>query len=368
MMDRGYLMTTARYSQAHLIAAMLWRTWDNDPSPFQITAQELAGITPQLVSAGAGGLSWRRVRYLESQPSQSASMLHQTYRYNTLQSAIHERDLIQLISFLRSTHLDPLLGKGWSAARYYPEPGLRPYGDFDLYFRPEQYAAAKIVRQSAKVESYPVDIHCGAPELSDRDFDEIYQRSHLVGLGEVQVRIFGPEDHLRLLCIHLLRHGAWRPLWLCDLGAAIESRPLDFDWDYFLSGSPKRTAWVICALGLAHHLLGARLGDTPIAKRARRLPHWLVPSVLQRWEKLPKPDRWQSPGPTMVTYLRHSKGVFEALRRRWPTPIEATVYMNGAFNGWPRLPYQIGAGLFRTGRFVTKLPKLFTDSGREPGH
>src|SRR5205814_891640 len=81
--------------------------------------------------------------------------------------------------------------------------------------------------------------------------------------------VLGPEDHLRLLCLHMLVHGVCRPLWLCDIGAALESRPAEFDWRWFLSGDPRRTRWALCALGLAHELLGARLQDTPVAERAR---------------------------------------------------------------------------------------------------
>jgi hypothetical protein len=50
-----------------------------------------------------------------------------------------------------------------------------------------------------------------------------------VELNGAKIRILGAEDHLRLLCLHLLKHGAWRPLWLCDVAAALESRPSSFD-------------------------------------------------------------------------------------------------------------------------------------------
>ena len=44
------------------------------------------------------------------------------------------------------------------------------------------------------------------------------------------------EDQLRQLCLHLLRHGACRPLWLCDVAVMLESLPGDFDWDRCLGG------------------------------------------------------------------------------------------------------------------------------------
>ncbi len=52
-------------------------------------------------------------------------------------------------------------------------------------------------------------------------------RSQLVNLDGVDVRVPGLEDHLGILCLHLLHHGAFRPLWLCDIAAALETRPAE---------------------------------------------------------------------------------------------------------------------------------------------
>ena len=65
-------------------------------------------------------------------------------------------------------------------------------------------------------------------------FDELFARSRVVNLGNEQIRILGLEDQLALSCIHLLKHGAWRPLWLCDVGLIIETLPAYFDWELCL--------------------------------------------------------------------------------------------------------------------------------------
>src|SRR5713226_6695336 len=88
-------------------------------------------------------------------------------------------------------------------------------------------------------------------------WDELFERSRLVSLGEEKVRVLCDEDHLRILCLHLLRSGAWRPLWLCDVAVALESRASDFDWDLCLGSDPKIADWVACTIGVAHQLLGA---------------------------------------------------------------------------------------------------------------
>jgi hypothetical protein len=239
---------------------------------------------------------------------------------------------------------DPLLAKGWAAARFYPAQGLRPYGDLDLYVWPEQYAVAMGALAGSAAQEAVVDLQRGFVDLDDRCPHTLYARSQLVRLGNVTIRIMGPEDHLRLLCLHLLRHGAARPLWLCDVGAALESRPADFDWAYFLSGDRRRAEWVICALGLAHQLLGARWGYAPTAVQAYSLPRWLVPAVIRQWERTMMTYQSKSlcfPSKPIASYLHQPQGILGGLRERWRNPIEATMRRRGRPNNLPRLPYQL---------------------------
>jgi hypothetical protein len=104
-----------------------------------------------------------------------------------------------------------------------------------------------------------------------------------INVGGTIVRFPGPEDHLRLFCLHLLSHGAWRPLWLCDVAAAFEARPSGFDWDYFFSGGPLRSRWTLSALDLAEALLGITLQDVPRHGVEVRTPSWIRSAVLRQW-------------------------------------------------------------------------------------
>jgi len=281
--------------------------------------------------------------------SPAALQLQQAYRLHTLQAAIHERKIKRAVTLLRSSGVEPLLAKGWAIARLYPEPGLRPYGDIDLWVQPGQHSAAVAALMSPAAHAGPVDLHQRCPELKDRALDELYARSRLVRLGEVDVRVFGPEDHLRFLCVHMLAHGACRPLWVCDIGAALESRPAEFDWDYCLGGSERRSHWVACALGLAHQLLGARLDGIPVASRADSLPSWLVPAVLREW------GAGYSHREQIVTYLRDPARLLKALPRCWPNPILATVEVGGPFNELPRMPFQLAQCVSRTAQIAAEL-------------
>ena len=134
----------------------------------------------------------------------------------------------------------------------------------------------------------------------------------------------------------------------------LESLPEDFDWDYLLGGDRRRGDWVVCAIGLAHRLLGARVDGLPVAQRARQLPRWLVPSVLRQWSL----HTHYMNTPSLAYCMRHPTQIPRALRLRWPNPIQATVGVGGAFNDLPRLPFQLGECFMRAAHFTTQVPRL----------
>ncbi len=243
----------------------------------------------------------------------------------------------------------PLLAKGWAAARLYPQPGLRPYGDLDLWVPVHQHAPAATALRAARGQRSRVDLHAGSP-LAGRRWDDVWERSRPEPCGTVEVRVLGPEDHLRLLALHMLRHGAWRPVWLCDIAAALEALPAGFDWDRCLQGERRQAEWVLAAVGLARELLGAR-----VEARSRPLPRWLPAAVLAQWSRA---EHYMTT-PSMAFAIRHPARLVRALRLRWPNAIEATVGAGGPINGLPRLPFQLGACIGRTLAFGRRLPRLF---------
>ena len=345
-------VAATRYGQ--LIAAVLARFWYEDPPPPEVGADELAEVTALLIKTGAGALGWWRIRNSDLITSEAAALLQQAYRFHSIRSAVHKHKISELFTYLRSAGVEPLIVKGWAVARLYPESGLRPYIDIDLCVRPEDYSTTEAIQNSLSGAEYWIDLHRGLDKLDDSSFDELYNRSKLVKLGEVDIRILCDEDHLRVLCLHMLRHGALRPLWLCDLAILLASRAADFDWDRCLGNNRRRRDWIACGIGLAHQLLGADVSGTPVEKRARNLPTWLVPAILKQWEAPYPPLRYYEP---MDVYLRHPKGLLNGLRKRWPNPIEATSSVNGPFNEWPRFPFQVGNCILRTTRFLAELSK-----------
>jgi hypothetical protein len=310
----------------------------------------LGEIGPLLLATGAAGLAWRRVRASSGlEPSPAVERLRHAFRAHVLESAVHAHQLGEVTALLRAAKVPVLVGKGWAIARLYPEPGLRPYGDLDLYVTPQAYAAALAALRRPAVPPGPVDLHLGFADLDDLGGETaLFARSRTAALHDVEVALFGPEDHLRLLCLHALRHGLSRPLWLCDVAVALESRLEVLDWDRILGGNRRRAKAVAWTIGLAHELLGARVEGTPVA--GCRLASWLVPAVLRQWGS---GSGWREP---MASFLRRPRGALAELRKHWPNPIEATVGVRAPFDDFPRLPFQVAFAAVRGARFGFRLP------------
>lgn len=356
---RQAMNTLREESRSRLVATFLagsWRT--SDFPPLDISESQLDAVTPLLYGSGGAALGWWRVRNTELRTAPSAEVLHQAYRLQVLQSGIHEEKIRRVFRLLGETSIKAILVKGWAAAGLYPERGLRPYGDIDLIVRPEQYQAASEILGGPEVKDCWIDLHKKISELDDRPIQHLFDRSRQLPLGEGTVPVLAAEDHLALLTVHLLKHGAWRPLWLCDIGAAIESLPPNFDWRVCLGGNSTRAGWIASAIGLAHKLLGARIDRVTPEAQGLNGPEWLVQNVLRQWEQPYAANQPPMSHPfPMSTVLRSPSMLFEALRQRWPNPILATVSVNGQFNRIPRFPYQLGNCMARAGRFVANLPQ-----------
>jgi len=349
----------AREPFGRLLARSLSGAWRGEPSAVDFSQVELQKVTPHLLRSGAAPLGWRRVRDSVLQESAAALSLRQAYRLTTLRSMISDSRIKTVFQLLRSADVEPILIKGWGVAQYYPERGLRPYGDIDVCVRADQYRTAASALAGLPRRQYRVDLHQGFEKFGDENFEELFSRSQLERLDEVDVRVPSREDHFRLVCFHLLREGAWRPLWLCDVAAMLEARQADFDWKLCLN-SKRGTQAVACAVALAHSLFEANTSDIPDAARLKQFPDWLIRTVMSEWDSL-VPSMSHRHSRPMLMHLRRPTRLLQALRHRWPNPIEATITMKGRINEWPRLPLQIGNCLYRTKAFLLRLPSEWRD-------
>ena len=335
--------------RGELVARALTCAWRLAPPRLDLSADELATVTPLLLSMGAGGVGWWRIRDSHLAAAAEGVQLHEAWRLHTLHAALQQAQIARAVGLLRSAGVEPVLVKGWAIGRLYPEPGLRPYGDIDLVVRPQEHDAAQRALIHTGTPRPPVDLHNGFPDLNDRPLDELYRRSQVLPLGDVRVRVPGPEDHLRILCLHLLRHGARRALLLCDIAVALEHIPADFDWDYFLAGDPRRADWAIWILELARTILGAPIHQPVMEERMRRMPGWLPGSLLRQWG-----NSFESIPSAFETCLRHPRGLPEAVKDRWPNPMEALYRRGGSVAGLPPLLFQVGDILVRGMMFADR--------------
>ncbi len=285
------------------MARILAGAWRTSPPPLDLSRAALVAAAPLLLASGAAGLAWWRLRGSLLAEAAEEAGLRQAYRLHTLEAAVHRHRIVEAFRAFQAGGLDPVLVKGWAIARHYPEEGLRPYTDLDLYVRTEDAAAAAATALDLAGRGCPVDLHRGWGRLDDRAAGVLLGGSARVGL----------EDLLR--------------------------------------GELRRNEWVACALALAHVLLGASLEGAPARVRERRLPRWLVPTVLRAWGSL-SPATPQGSRRPMSDYSWRPAGWLHALRVRWPNPIEATIGVGGPFNEIPRLPFQIGECLSRAARFA----------------
>jgi hypothetical protein len=328
------------------MAAILAGAWRAAPPP--LPAPVAAACTPGLLRARAGALAWWRLRHSGLADTPAAGPLREAYHLHGLEAALAGRDLARAVARLRAAGIEPVLVKGPAVARLYPDRALRPFSDLDLCVAPDQAAAAAAALVGWPEDAVPLDVHAGFAGLDPGGWEELGARTDAVRLGGVTVRVPGPEDHLRMLALHLMRHGVAGPLWLCDLAVAVESRPAGFDWDRCLGSDRRRADWVACAIGLGHQLLGVDVHDTPVAARARRLPGWLVPGVLQHWDRAfgaeirPRASArgWRALG-----------DLPEVVRRHWPNATAATFHLGGPLNDFPRPPLQLADAVARLVRF-----------------
>lgn len=343
-------------SPGTLIARLFSGAWRPSPPPLDLTVDELGRIAPLLFKSGAAALAWWRLRSSPLADAATAQDLRQAYRLDTLDAELHALRIAEALQRLAAAGVAALLVKGWAVARLYPEPGLRSYTDVDLIVPRGELARARAALAAGPPIGDPVDLHDGPGLLDLASFDELAARAESATVNGAVARVLGPEDHLRLLGLHGLRHGLFRPLWLVDLAVSVETRPAGFDWDRCLGSDPRRAEWVAGAIALAHRLLGARLTDTPVAGQAARLPRWLVRAVLRSWDRCEGVSHRPRVFQAFFGLLGQPGRLRDEVRLRWDRPIQATLDVNGPFNGLPRLPFQLAAAALRLPELIRAVP------------
>ncbi len=342
-----------------LIAALLAGAWRPEPPPLPpaVVADPAAAlgsaVSDVLLSTGAGPLTWWRMRNTSLRDHPAVVPFQVAYRSAALQSLLHGAALEALLAQFAEQDVRPLLVKGWGAARVYPEAGLRPYDDFDFYVLPEQRPAAKAVVESFRHPAgVAIELHEDYNFPFDIALEALFGAGCTLSCGRGQVLVPAPEHHLRLLCLHMLYHGGWRPLWLSDLGAFVEAHP-HLDPARILTGNQPADSWVAGALLLARDLLGARLSAELAGALPAVAPTWLGPALTRQWASAIGSSAQPSLVRTLCRSWPNLGDMSEAIRLRWQNPLEASLEVGAPFDEADRFPVQVRAALYRLARRTT---------------
>ena len=268
--------------------------------------------------------------------SSELSKQQNDFYWLTLQNRVNELKISEAFEFMESRGFQPMLIKGWSIARYYPNIWERRFIDIDLCVAPEDFEQAKKLLETPQGLKHNIDLHKGLRHLDTVEWKELFDNSETFKIENTSIRTLRAEDHLRVLCVHWLLDGGAYKDRLQDIYHLVKNRPDNFDWQRCLDVvSPKRRKWIVCCIGLAHKYLGLDLADTPIGSEAKNLPGWLIRTVEKEWRTEVKLRPLQN-------CLHDRKLFWQQIKKRIPpNPLQATIELEGEFNDKPRAFYQI---------------------------
>src|SRR5215475_12932256 len=158
------------------LAAILAGSWRLPPSRNATLSNEnLHRYAVPLAETGGAALTWFRIRRHTSELSESVLNVYRAaYLGSTARAAAHEAELERVAQTFHSAGIRSILLKGWSVGRLYPESGLRPSGDIDLWVDPEQRRVADtILRDLAVTQAVDLD-HDQMHRFEEPSFGKFY--------------------------------------------------------------------------------------------------------------------------------------------------------------------------------------------------
>lgn len=239
-----------------------------------------AGMVELLEGTGSASLAWRMLpRAARDDPAWvvvRARAKENVLRYRQLEATVE-----RVVCALASAEVASLVVKGWAVAQHYADPSARPVGDLDVCVAPGRYDDAVAAVGSLGPLPVDVDLHDGFGErlLPGVAFDVAHGRAIVRTANSVEVRTPALDDHLRLVALHALRHGLWRPVWLCDVaalldgGAAVTATAGDRTDDYvrFVCDLARSTS-----LWTGSCLTGPGWAERAVLREWGRRSHWVL--------------------------------------------------------------------------------------------
>ena len=263
-------------------------------------------------------------------------------RWLLLRAKIAEENIKKALRLFQNNGIEPILIKGWAAARNYPEKQMRLFGDIDLSVDPEFYEKSIDLLEREKAGYLNIDLHCGLRHLDTVEWAQLFENSIVENLEDVPVRILCAEDHLRVLCVHWLTDGGAYRERLLDIYYLLQKNADTFDWQKcFAPIDENRREWIIRTIAVVHKFHPLDVTKLPFANDLGNFPGWFLKALEKEWASETRLE-------PIHVYIGNKKEFWKQLKKRFPpNPIQATIELNGKFDDSPRFFYQLGSILRR---------------------
>jgi len=273
-------------------------------------------------------------------------------RWLILRTKVYEEKIKAAFGLFRASNIEPILIKGWAAAREYPEKYRRTFSDIDLCVPPEDYEKSLKLIESGEGQKLNVDLHCGLRHLDTLEWKDLFENSVPELLDDVKVRVLRPEDHLRVLCVHWLNDGGAYKERLLDIYYLLENHTDNFDWDRcFGKISKNRRDWIIKTIAVVQKYHKLDVSKMPFGGELELIPDWFTKTLEKEWASeiklLP-----------LHTLLGNGREFWKQVKKRFPpNAIQSTIDMEGPFDDAPRIYYQIGSVVYRLKPSIARIFK-----------
>jgi hypothetical protein len=259
-------------------------------------------------------------------------------RWLILRAKLCEESLKSAFRLFRQHAVEPILIKGWAAAREYPEKYERVFSDIDLCVAPNEFRRSLEIISTEEGKKLNIDLHCGLRHLDTVGWDDLFVNSQIVSLDEECIRVLCPEDHLRILCVHWLTDGGAYKERLLDIFYLLQNNLESFDWDLCFSRiDQNRRDWIIKTIAMVKRFYALDVSKMPFAEELDSVPKWFIKELEREWAS----ERRLT---DIFAVWRDRKAFWIQLKKRLhPNAIQATVFMEGKFDESPRIYYQAGS-------------------------
>ena len=258
-------------------------------------------------------------------------------KWTLLHSKVQQEKIARVFAIFRAKQIEPILIKGFSVERFYPEDISRLSFDIDLSVSSTDYDSALTLLHSQELKGINIDIHRELRHLDTLSWRYYLENSKLILLNNKNIRVLCDEDLLRVMCVHWLTDGGENKDKLWDIYYLVKNRSEQFNWNKcFHDRLPtNRKKWIIYTIGLAHKHLDLNLEGFPFNKEASKLPDWLDKCIRQIWDR-------KHPFIPLDSCFSDRKMFFYQLRQRLkPNPIMSTIGLEGDFDTKAIYLYQL---------------------------